>query len=214
MTNISVTAMIQLLASLVAVSLLALPAAGAPSASEILNRVTTASASIPNMTADVLFKLWKGKPSGDPECVFTGTMVVQAGHPAVQMAHGGTSLLCGALNHYVVGRLFDASEPMASFLDRFDFTVVSDKQVGADTYYQIQGAARNPKNNPRGMSAWVDYDTGLITEGTLQYDWGTVDIQQDYSSLNNVWVMTLQTVRSSNYAATLQVVYSNFHLTP
>jgi hypothetical protein len=213
MTNGSRTTAVRLLLGVAAVALLARPAASAPSASEILSRVA-ASASVPNMTADVLFKLWKTKPSGDPDCVFTGTMTVQAGHPAVKMAHGGTSLFCGALNHYVIGRLFDASEPMASFLDRFDFTVADGKQVGPDAYYEIHGTARDPKNNPRAMSAWVNDTTGLITDGSLEYDWGTVDIQQQYTALNAVWVLALQTVRSSKYAATLQVVYSNFRVTP
>lgn len=214
MKDIVMMAKIRLVVTLVTVPLLALPAAAAPSVSEILARVTAANASTPNMTADVLFKLWKGKPVGDPYCVFAGTMAVQAGHPAIQMSRGGTNLLCGALDHYVVGRLFDASEPMASFLDRFDFTVAGEKQVGPDTYYDIEGVARDPKNNPHTMSAWVDYNTGLIPDGTLHYDWGSVDIQQQYTNLNNIWVMTLQDVRSSKYAATLEVVYSNFRVSP
>ncbi len=214
MTELFMRAKTWLAAALVAVPLLTLPAAAAPSASEILARVAAANGLPPNMTADVLFKLWKGKPVGDPYCVFAGTMAVQDGHPAIQMSRGGTSLLCGAMDHYVVGRLFDASEPMASFLNRFDFTVAGEKQVGPDTYYDIEGVSRDPKNNPHGMGAWVDYNTGLITDGTLRYDWGTVNIQQQYTNLNNVWVMTMQDVRSSKYAATLQVVYSNFRVSP
>jgi len=209
------TATIRLLAGVLAVPLLVLPAAGAPSAHEILDRVLTASASTPNMTADVLFKVWKRKPTGDqPDCEFTGTLVVQDGHPVVRMARGGTSLVCSALNHYVVGRLFDASEPLASFLDRFDLTVTSEKQVGADSYYLVEGPAHDPKNNPHAMSAWVVYESGLITGGTLQYDWGTVEVEQQYTRLNNVPVLTLQNVRSSKYGATLQVVYSDFRFSP
>jgi len=208
-------ATIRLLAAMVAVALVTLPAAAAPSAREILDRVKTANASTPNMTADVLFKLWKSKPSGDhPDCEFTGTLVVQGGHPVVRVVPGATNLVCSALNHYVVGRLFDASEPLASFLDRFDFTVTNEKQVGADSYYLVQGTARNPQNNPRAMSAWVDYESGLITGGTLGYDWGTVDVEQQYTRLNDVWVLALQTVRSSKYPATLQVVYGNFRVSP
>lgn len=206
---------IRLLAGVVTVAFLTLPAAAAPSAHEILDRVMMANASTPNMTADVLFKLWRNKPAGGrPDCEFAGTMVVQAGHPVVRMAGGGGSLACSALNHYVVGRLFAASEPMAAFLDRFDFTVTSEKVAGADPYYLVQGPARDPKNNPRAMSAWIDYRRGLITGGSLEYDWGTVDIEQRYTRLNDVWVLTLQTVRSSKYPATLQVVYTNFRFSP
>lgn len=209
------TEAIRLLAAVVTVLFLTLPAAAAPSAHEILDHVMTANASTPNMTADVLFKLWRSNPTGDtPDCEFTGTMVVQAGHPVVRMAGGGSSLVCSALNHYVVGRLFAASEPMASFLDRFDFTVAGEKPAGADAYYLVQGSARDPKNNPRAMTAWVDYRRGLITGGSLQYDWGTVDIEQRYTRLNDVWVLTLQTVRSSKYPATLQVVYTNVRFSP
>lgn len=215
MRNLAMTMMRRLATVVAAILLLTLPAMAAPAVQQLLDRVTAANAAAPNMTADVLFKLWKSKPTGNPpDCQFTGTMVVQSGHPSVRVARGGTSLLCDALNHYVVGKLFDASEPLASFLDRFNFTVTSDKQVGTDTYYQIQGPARDPKNNPQAMSAWVDDDTGLISDGTLQYDWGSVDIAQQYTRLNTTWVLALQTVRSSKYAATLQVVYSNFQLSP
>jgi hypothetical protein len=215
MSNVSTALTVRLLAVVASVVLLTVPAAAAPSVQEMLDRVAAVSASAPNMTADVRFKLWKNQSSGrPPDCQFTGTMMVQGGHATMRMARGGTSLICAALNHYVVGRLFGASEPMASFLDRFDFAVVGDKQVGADTLYQLQGPARDPKNNPHAMSAWVDSDTGLISDSTLQYDWGSVDIEQQYTHLNNTWVLSLQTVRSSKYAATLQVVYSNFQFSP
>jgi hypothetical protein len=208
-------AAIRLVTALVAVPILTTLGAAAPSARQILDRVTMANASIPNMTADVLFKLWMSPLSGDqPDCEFTGTMVVKDGHAAVQMSNGAAGLICSTLNHYVVGKLFDASEPMASLLDRFDFTVTSEKQVGADSYYLVQGTARDPKANPRAMSAWVDYQSGLISGGTLQYDWGTVNIEQQYTRLSHAWVLALQNVRSSTYPATLQVVYSNFRLSP
>jgi hypothetical protein len=198
------------------VTLLTRSAAEAPSVREILDRVGAASASTPNLTADVVFKLWRRKPSGDqpPDCEFTGTMVVQAGRPAVRVSRGGTSLFCSALNHYVVGRMFDASEPLASFLDRFDFTIAGDKQIGADAYYQIQGPAHDPKGNPHAMSAWVDYTTGLVTQGTLEYDWGTVDVDQQYTQLNNASVLVGQNVRTSKYSAVLLIVYSNFRFSP
>ena len=216
MNRLSTIAAICVVSATVVITLLTRSAADAPSVRDILDRVGAASAATPNMTADVVFKLWKRRPSGDqaPDCEFTGTMAVQDGRPVVRVSRGGTSLFCTALNHYVVGRMFNGSEPLASFLDRFDFTIVGDKQVGTDAYYQIQGPARDPKGNPHAMSAWVDYMTGLVTQGTLDYNWGTVDVDQQYVQLNNTPVLVGQSVRTSKYAAMLQIVYSNFHFSP
>ena len=215
-TRVSPTTVIRLAWAAVGVVILALPAAAAPSPHEIIDRVAAASASVPNMTADVVFKVWRRKPTGNQsaDCEYTGTMVVQGGHPAVKVARGGTSVVCSAINHYAVGKLFDASEPLAAFLDRFDFTVAGDKQVGADAYYRLEGPARDPKGNPHAMSAWIDYNNGLITQGTLNYDWGTVDVQQQYAQVNNVSVLARQNVQSSKFAAVLEVDYSNFHISP
>jgi hypothetical protein len=82
--------------------------------------------------------------------------------------------------------------------------------VGSDHYYLLEGKARDPKNNPRSMMGWIDYDHGLITEGTLEYDWGTVDTEQRYTRVNGAWVLAYQVLRSARFDATLEIIYSNF----
>jgi hypothetical protein len=190
------------------------PAAGAaPSAEEIIERVVAANAATPDVTsADVLFKLRLEKPLTDPpDCVFDGAMEIEGGRQSVKVGQRSSGLVCWAVNKYVLGRLFEASEPLQGFLARFDFTVLGEKMSDNVHYYLVQGRARDSENNPRGLIGWIDYERGLFTDGTLQYDWGTVDSEQHYSQLNGAWLLTYQFLRTSRYGATLEIEYSNFH---
>jgi hypothetical protein len=194
------------------VLLLATAARAAPSARDVLRRVLTANAGQPDVvSADVLFKLRVKKPlSEPPDCEFTGTLQLVGGHQTVRVGQRTAGLLCWAVNQYVLGKLFEAGEPLESFLNRFEFHVLGEKLVGSDHYYLLEGKARDPKNNPRSMMGWIDYDHGLITEGTLEYDWGTVDTEQRYTRVNGAWVLAYQVLRSARFDATLEIIYSNF----
>ncbi len=203
----------RLMLAAIAVLVLAISAGAAPSARDILHRVLTANSGAPDMTsADVAFKLRIKKPLSDPpDCEFNGTMQLQGGQQSVRIGQRTTGLLCWAVNQYVLGQLFEASEPMATFLNRFDFTVLGEKLVGEEHYYLIQGKAKDPNNkNPGAMIGWINYDRGLITDGRLDYSWGTVETEQRYTRANGSWVLTHQLLHSSRFEATLEVVYSNF----
>jgi hypothetical protein len=192
--------------------LLAASAAGAPSAEEIIQRVVTTAAAMPDgASAHALFKLRVHKPlTAEPDCVFDGTMQIEGGQQSVKIGTRSSGLVCWAVNKYIIGQLFEASEPLQSFLARFDFTVLGAKIVENDHYYLVEGKARDPETNPNGLVGWIDFDRGLLTDGTLKYNWGTVDSEQRYEQLNGAWVLTYQLLRTSRYDATLEIEYSNF----
>jgi hypothetical protein len=119
-------------------------------------------------------------------------------------------MLCWAVNRYVLGQLFEASEPMEAFLRRFEFLVLGEKVAGNDHYYLLQGKARDPNNNPRSMIGWVDYERGLITDGTVEYNWGTIESEQRYTRQTGAWLLAHQFLRASRFDATLEIMYSNF----
>ena len=192
--------------------LLGAAATGAPSAEEIIQRVVATAAALPDgASADALFKLRLHKPlTADPDCVFDGTMQIEGGQQSVRVGTRSSGLVCWAVNKYIIGQLFAASEPLQSFLARFDFTVLGEKIVENDHYYLMQGRARDPENNPSGLTGWIDFDRGLLTDGRLTYNWGTVDSEQHYEQLNGTWVLTYQLLQTSRYDATLEIEYSNF----
>jgi len=198
-------------ALMVALLLLSEPtAAQPPPPEEVLSRVSAASGSISGI-ADAVFKLWIEKPvTGPPNCVFSGTLRLDQGRQTLTIGEATAGTFCGAINQYVVGRLFESSEPVGAFLSRFDLTVLGEKLVDDDRYYLVQGKARDPKNNPRELIVWIDYDRGLVIDGTLQYAWGRMDIEQRYSLMNGIWVLTEQVLHSTRFDASLTAQYSNF----
>jgi hypothetical protein len=201
-----------LIVATLTVLLLTTTAAAVPSAPEILHRVLTANGDTPDVTsADVVFKLRIRKAQTDPpDCEFNGSMQLQGGRQSVKIDQRTTGMLCWAVNKYVLGQLFEASEPMEAFLRRFEFHVLGEKVAGNDHYYLLQGKARDPNNNPRSMIGWVDYERGLITDGTVEYNWGTIDTEQRYTRQNGAWLLAYQFLRASRFDATLEILYSNF----
>ncbi len=207
------TATTRVLLAAIATLALVSSVGAAPSAREILHRVLSVNSGSPDITsADVVFKLRVKKPlSEPPDCEFYGTMRLQGGQQAVKVGQRTTGLLCWAVDKYVLGQLFEASEPMVNFLSRFDFTVLGEKLVGEEHYYLIQGRAKDPNNkNPGTMIGWVNYERGLVTEGRLDYSWGTVETEQRYTRINGSSVLAYQLIHSNRFEATLEVSYSNF----
>jgi hypothetical protein len=200
------------IATALVVLLFAGTAAAQPSAPEILHRVLNANADTPDVkSAEVVFKLRVRKPQSEaPDCEFTGTMQMAGGRQSVKIDQSSAGLLCWAVNKYVLGQLFEASEPMEAFLGRFDFHILGEKLVERQHYYLVQGKARDTNNNPRSMIGWIDFERGLITDGTLEYNWGTIETEQRYTRQNGAWLLAHQLVRTSRFDATLEISYSNF----
>ena len=47
----------------------------------------------------------------------------------------------------------------------------------------------DPKGDPHGFIAWVDYGRGVIPEGTVNYAWGDMDTKQTYARIIDVLLL-------------------------
>jgi len=142
-----------------------------------------------------------------PDCVYEGTLQPTSTGSAikVQRETTGSGLICALASNEGVGKLLAISEPVASLLRRFDFSV----QGQRGQFYFLDGKAQDPKNNPTAISGWIDYEKGLWDEGTITYSWGEVNTKQKYTRIRNAWVLTYQYLYSKRFDASLEVVYSN-----
>ena len=57
---------------------------------------------------------------------------------------------------------------------------------------------------------WVDYDRGLVTDGTIRYAWGEVTAVQEYGLVGGAWVLAHQQLRVPGFGATLEISYSGY----
>ncbi len=187
-------------------------AAPVPTAQEILQRMLLTIADIPDVvSADAEFRLRIRKSlSEPPDCIFRGTAKVVSGQPTVRIDEQTAGLFCWAVNRYVIGRRFDASERLESFLSRFEFDVLGEKLVGNDHYYLVEGKAKDPRNDPITMVGWIDFDHGLLVEGTVGYSWGSIDTEQSYARMERMWILTYQYLYTARFNASMEIVYSNF----
>jgi hypothetical protein len=193
---------------------------GAPSSipdpAEIVHRVTTTWAASHIVSADVGLRLYVHKPvsSPPPDCTFSGKLHVEQGSPIIQLGQRSPGATCAIVERRGLGPLFRSLEPLETFLGRFDLSVVDQKLEGNDHYYRVQGKAHDPKGDPHGFIAWIDYDLGVIPEGTINYGWGDMDTQQIYDRINNAPALTRQVLYSPRYNASLELVYTNFEFAP
>lgn len=187
-----------------------------PQADEIIRRVLTVNAHASNVaSADVLFKFRLNRPLGEPpNCEFEGTLRLEHNRQIVSIGRQTFGLTCWAVNRFAIGRLFEGREPVESFLSRFEFTVLGQKVVDGRPFYLVQGGAHDPKTRPHGLVGWVDYDRGLITDGTVEYDWGTLDTEQIYAHNEGAWVLTTQYLVAPRFNASMEILYSNFRFVP
>jgi len=194
----------------------ALAQAEVPTADEIVHRVLTANANAPAVaSADVVFKFRLNKAVTErPDCEFTGAVRLEQGHNTVTIGQRTYGLTCWVLNKVVIGQLFEGTEPADQFLSRFDYTVLGRKVVDGRPYYLIRGTARSPKANPRGLIGWIDYERGLVTEGTLEYGWGSIDTMQRYDQIDGAWVLVYQYLATTRFGASMEAEYSHFQFAP
>src|SRR5579864_8977494 len=157
----------------------------------IINRIVSANQDAPQIASmDFVASMRVRRPlSASPDCVFQGTMKFQAGHRSATVNHLTPGLLCLAINRTVISRLFEGNEPFATLLARFDFQVLGEKVVNGDQSYLVQGKARESKDDPKAMIGWIDYDRGVVIEATMQYAARTIDLGQNYTSINGAWVL-------------------------
>ncbi len=188
-------------------------AAPGPTAEEVVQRVMQTIAGIPEViSADAEFRLRIKKPlSEPPDCVFRGTVTVVSRHPTIKIDGQTAGLLCWVVNQYVLGRQFQPRERLESFLSRFEFDVLGEKLVGNDRYYLVAGKAKDPKTKPTTMVGWIDFDRGLLVEGTVKYAWGDIDNEQSYARMENMWMLTYQYLHTARFNASMEILYNNFH---
>ena len=119
-------------------------------------------------------------------------------------------LLCWIADRYVIGRGFEATERLESFLSRFKFDVLGGKIVENDRYYLVEGHAKDPRNDPRAMIGWIDFDQGLLAEGTVHYFWGSIDTKQSYTRMQRIWMLTYQYLYGPRFQASMEILYGHF----
>jgi hypothetical protein len=187
-----------------------------PTAEEVIQRMMQTIAAAPQViSADAEFRLRVKKPlSEPPDCVFRGTVTVVSRHPTIKIDDQTTGLICWLVTRYVIGRQFQPREGLESFLSRFEFGVLGEKLVGNDRYYLVAGKARDPKTQPTGVVGWVDFDRGLLVEGTVRYSWGDIDNEQSYARMQNIWMLTYQYLYTPRFSTSMEVQYSNFRFGP
>jgi hypothetical protein len=186
-----------------------------PNPEEIVQRVSTARAATRVVSADLELRLHVHKPvTQPPDCSFSGTLRVEQGHPTIQLGQRPPGVTCAIVERRGLQPLFKSLEPLETFFARFELSVLDQKLVDNDHYYRVQGKAHDPKGDPHGLMAWIDYDRGVIPEGTINYAWGDMDTKQTYDRMNDALVLTRQVLYSPHYNASLEIVYRNFGFAP
>ena len=184
-----------------------------PSPVEIFQRVFAMSARLPatlSSDAEVKFRVKKSL-SDPPDCVFRGMTRVENGHQIVTITQGAPGTLCWVAK-LALGQGFDVRKDLAEVIPLLDLTVLGLKLAGHDHYYLIEGKARDPKMQLRELIVWVDYERGLLTEGTLVYTWGSLEVKQEYAPLDGAWVVTRQYIYTSRFDSSLEVSYNHFRV--
>ncbi len=211
---------LQAVVALFAIATTPFPAVAAafevPSPEEIFERVFATDAGESGVVSgDAVVEVRVKKSLNDPpDCVFNGITRYEKGHQIVTIESRSRGTICWVANNYAVGQLLDMREALENVLPLLDFTVLGVKLVEGRRSYLIQGKARDPKTNLRELIVWVDYDRGLLTEGTLIYPWGSIDVEQEYAPLNGGWVLTHQYIHTSRFDASMKVSYNNYRIVP
>jgi hypothetical protein len=182
----------------------------------IIDRIVNANRDAPKIASmDFVASLRVRRPlSAPPDCVFDGTMKFQAGHRSATVNHLTPGLLCFAINRTIISKLFEGNEPFATLLARFDFQVLGEKIVNGRQYYLVQGETRKSTDDPKAMIGWIDYDRGLVIDATMRYAAGAVDVAQNYTSVDDAWVLTSQYINIASFGATVEISYNKITLAP
>jgi hypothetical protein len=181
----------------------------------IIDRILSVNQNAPHIASmDFVASVRVRRPLfAPPDCVFEGALRFQAGHRSAAVNHLTPGLLCFALNRTIISKLFEGNEPFETLLARFDFQVLGERVVNGNQAYLVQGTARDPQADPKAMIGWIDYDRGLVIEATMHYAVRTIDLAQNYTSVNDAWVLTYQYVNIPSLGSTLEIAYSKIMLT-
>jgi hypothetical protein len=187
----------------------------APTPGEIERRVMTARSEARLASADMALAMYSGMSTSEaPTCTFKATMRVDQGRRVVQFGGRSPGLKCALAESRGLRPLFNDLEPVDTLMTRYELSVIDHKVVDGRAYYHVKGVARDPKRDPRGFFAWVDYDRGIIPEDILHYSWADLAETQTYDRLNNAFVLAQQVLFVKRYNVSLKITYSNFQFHP
>jgi len=182
-----------------------------PTAQELIDRVRTTVRHTDLTSVDMVIKFRLGKPvTAPPECVFQGVLHISPDHLALAVDHWTPRPICWVIERYVLGRLFEDRDRADSLLPRFRFEVIGAKLVDGRPHYLVYGRALTGETDPLWMIGWVDYDRGLVTDGTVRYAWGEVNTAQEYGLVAGVWIPIHQDLSVPRFDASLEIYYSGF----
>jgi len=182
-----------------------------PDPQEVIDRVLAAARQVDLTSADMVIKFRIGTPAtASPACVFRGVLHVSPDHAALAVAQWTPSPLCWTIERYVLGRLFNDRDHAETLLPSFRFEVIGEKLVDDRPFYLVYGRALPPRSDPQWMIGWVDYDRGLIVDGTIRYAWGEVNLLQEYGLVDGVWVLVHQDLDVPRFGASLEIAYSGY----
>ncbi|HXQ22027.1 MAG TPA: hypothetical protein VN812_10180, partial [Candidatus Acidoferrales bacterium] len=89
--------------------------------------------------------------------------------------------------------------------------VVPNDKLAASTVTNYKEVSRmRVSSDPQWMIGWVDYDRGLVVDGTIRYAWGDVNTAQEYGLVAGVWVLVHQELDVPRFSASLEISYSDF----
>jgi hypothetical protein len=88
--------------------------------------------------------------------------------------------------------------------------VIGAKLVDGRPHYLVYGRALTGTTDPQWMIGWVDYDRGLVTEGTVRYASGEVNSVQEYELVAGAGVPVHQYLYIPRFSASLEISYSGF----
>jgi hypothetical protein len=183
-----------------------------PPPEDVIDRVLAAARHVDLTSVTMVINFRIGRPAtAPPACVFQGVLHVSPYRTELVLTQWTPNLLCWTIERYVLRRLFEDRDHVDTLLPSFRFEVTGEKFVDGHPYYLVYGRALTPKNDPQWMIGWVDYDRGLVVDGTIRYAWGEVNCVQEYGVVAGVWVLVHQDLDVPRFHASLEISYSGFH---
>jgi|GEM_PF-4103418 len=76
----------------------------------------------------------------------------------------------------------------------------------------MQGKTRKSTDDPKAMIGWIDYGRGLVIDATIQYAVGAIDLAQNYTAVNDAWVVTYQYINIPSLGSTVEISYGKITL--
>ena len=187
------------------------PALEFPSAQDVINRVLTTARTMDLASAAVAIELFLGTSgNASPACVFRGVLRVSPNPTTLAVAEWTPHPLCWTIERFVLGRLLSDRDQAGELLRSFRFEVLGEKLEDGRPHYLVYGKALAAQSDALSVIGWVDYDRGLVTDGTIRYAWGEVTAVQEYGLVGGVWILAHQQLRVPGFGATLEISYSGY----